>query len=501
MTLTTLFSQVVKRNANSLAIISIDDEYTYGQLQRWVEGIARGLRRLGVQREDRVVVLLSNRPVTVAVIWAIWRLGAIAVLLNISQPGRVLCSCIADADPKMLIYEPLDGINKKTIAAVVDTKPLVVGVDTVDADIEIGELVRLAPKEALPVGDFDEDDVCLMIYTSGTTGRPKGVPRSHKNTLAAAFAHCRQNLYRSQDRVLGAMPIAHTMGLHLMVATVALGATYVMVNGTDADGMRTVIERRRVSALYHIPSWYYVLLHSGDTSRFDFSSVSKLCYAGSMMSEDLIRQCIDRFQPRVFVNHYGSTEIYTHTVANVLARKPGSAGKPGLHGAIRIDGGAGPESLGEVLVSLESEEAFRGYWHRPDLNAQSLDQGWYRTGDLGYVDEDGDLFVVGRRDELIISGGEHVAPQRVESVLLEHPKVAEVAVTSEPDIRWGHLVVAYVVPRVPGVTVHELDSFCKRKETLSFWERPRKYVFVRKIPKSASGKVLRRELANLEGGL
>jgi 2-furoate---CoA ligase len=135
------------------------------------------------------------------------------------------------------------------------------------------------------------------------------------------------------------------------------------------------------------------------------------------------------------------------------------------------------------------------------LTRRQLDGGWYRTRDLGYQDGEGNFYIVGRIDDMIISGGEHILPQFVESVLANHPKVLEVAVTGEPDNRWGQMVVAYVVPRVTGLRVFELDAYCKQQSALSLWARPRKYVFVRQIPKSATGKILRRELTNLEGSL
>ena len=200
------------------------------------------------------------------------------------------------------------------------------------------------------------------------------------------------------------------------------------------------------------------------------------------------------------VNHYGSSEIYTFTIEQNAAAKPGSAGKAGINQRIRVvQIGAGdpnrvaaPGTEGEVIASLESEEAFAGYWQRPDADARALRQGWYFTGDVGYCDGDGDLFVTGRVDDMIITGGENVLPAEIESVLSVHPGVAEAAVAGLADERWGQKVAAFVV-RGDAVDAAALDAHC-RASALADFKRPRAYVFVRAIPKSPVGKVLRRLL-------
>ena len=218
------------------------------------------------------------------------------------------------------------------------------------------------------------------------------------------------------------------------------------------------------------------------------------------MAEGLLRRVESAFRPELFVNHYGSSEIYTFTIDQDAAAKPGSAGKAGINQRIRVvEIGAGdPDRTvpagteGEVIASLESEEAFAGYWQRPDADARALKQGWYFTGDVGYCDADGDLFVTGRVDDMIISGGENVLPAEIESVLSVHPAVAEAAVAGLADERWGQKVAAFVVRAGP-VDGAGLDAHC-RASALADFKRPRTYVFVRAIPKSPVGKVLRRLL-------
>jgi 2-furoate---CoA ligase len=211
------------------------------------------------------------------------------------------------------------------------------------------------------------------------------------------------------------------------------------------------------------------------------------------------------WQPRVFVNHYGSTEIYTFSVRPDVHLKPGCAGRPGLHSTLRVvtasterrvspDETVGVLAKGEIIARLDSDEAFAGYWNRPDADARALREGWYFTGDMGYLDTDGELHVSGRVDDMIISGGENIHPVEVEEVLARHPDVRDVAVVGEPDARWGERVVAFIVAAGPGLTVEAVDRYCRESPSLASFKRPRRVVFVESIPKTASGKVLRRLL-------
>ncbi|PYN15346.1 MAG: 4-chlorobenzoate--CoA ligase, partial [Candidatus Rokuibacteriota bacterium] len=199
------------------------------------------------------------------------------------------------------------------------------------------------------------------------------------------------------------------------------------------------------------------------------------------------------------------TEVYTFSVRPDVQDKPGCAGRPGVHGALRVvvasperrvrpEETVAPGVVGEVIAALDSDEAFRGYWNRPDADAKALRDGWYFTGDLGYRDGEGELYVAGRVDDMIISGGENIYPIEVEEVLARHAAVADVAVIGEPDERWGERVLAFVVPASPGLTAEALDRYCRESAALASFKRPRRIVFVREIPKTPSGKILRRLL-------
>ncbi len=226
----------------------------------------------------------------------------------------------------------------------------------------------------------------------------------------------------------------------------------------------------------------------------------KLGFAGASMTDGLLKALKAAFKPDLFVNHYGSSEIYTFTIDQNAPAKPGSAGRAGINQMVRVVrlGASSPEETaaageeGEIIALMAGDESFEGYWRRPDADAKALRDGWYFTGDTGYVDADGDLFVTGRVDDMIISGGENISPVEIESCLSLHPAVSEVAVVGLADERWGKVVSAFVKRRIV-VAPEELDQFC-RQSGLANFKRPRRYVFVEAIPKSPVGKLLRRRL-------
>ena len=322
-----------------------------------------------------------------------------------------------------------------------------------------------------------------MLYTSGTTGKPKGVPRSHRADRAGGLSQALQHGYLPGDRTLGVMPLYHTMGVHSLLAMHLVGGCFVSLPRWDAAEALRLVDAERITSLYLAPTLFHDLVHHPDLHKRDLSSVRALGYAGAAMTSALVERCAAVFAPDVFVNHYGSTEVYTYSIGPDQRRKPGCAGKPALNARLRLVDG-------EICADLRGDEAFGGYWNRPDADEKAIRDGWYHTGDIGRLDEDGDLWIEGRVDDMIVSGGENVHPLEVEDVLARHPGVVEVAVVGAPDDRWGERVVAVVVG---GATADELDAHCLASELARF-KRPREYRFVEQLPKSPSGKILRRLL-------
>jgi 2-furoate---CoA ligase len=285
------------------------------------------------------------------------------------------------------------------------------------------------------------------------------------------------------------MPLYHTMGIHSLLAASLVGGCFVAQPEWDAETALRLVQEERITSLYLAPTLYYDLVHHPRFANFDTSSMRAVAYAGAPMTSALAENVADALEPEVFVNHYGSTEIYTFSVQRDQRAKPGCAGRAALNARLRLD----PPGEGEILCHMSSDEAFTGYWNRPDADEKAIRDGWYHTGDVGRIDEDGDLWVVGRVDDMVISGGENIHPIEVEDVLARAPGVREIAVIGAPDDRLGQRVVACVVAD-DGVTAEHLDAFCLASDRLARFKRPREYRFVSELPKSPSGKILRRML-------
>ena len=279
-----------------------------------------------------------------------------------------------------------------------------------------------------------------------------------------------------------------------------IGGTFVCLPRFEVAQALELIEREKVTNLYLVPTLYHDLVHHERFKPESVRSVRKLGFAGASMTDGLLKKLSAEFKPELFVNHYGSSEIYTFTIDQDAPKKPGSAGRAGINQMVRVvtlgakspDEIAKPNEEGEIIALLAGDESFEGYWRRPDADAKALRDGWYFTGDTGYMDGDGDLFVTGRVDDMIITGGENVSPVEIESCLSLHDGVSEVAVVGLADERWGKVVTAFVKRSTP-VSEDELDQYC-RASGLANFKRPRRYVFVETIPKSPVGKLLRRML-------
>jgi 2-furoate---CoA ligase len=291
-----------------------------------------------------------------------------------------------------------------------------------------------------------------------------------------------------------------------MLCAALLNGKLVCLPAYSPGEVLRLIATERVSSLFLVPTMYHDVLREPDLGRFDLGSLSRIGYAGMGMAPALIERCQAVLRPHLFVNYYGSSEIYSFTYCDHLDRKPASAGRAGLNQIVRVvpaapgpvpeDGDLAPGEPGEIVASMTSPEAFAGYWKRPDADAKAIHGAWYRTGDLGHKDADGELYVIGRVDDMIISGGENIYPEEVEDALLRSGLCNGVAVVGQPDERLGSRVVAFIEPAAAADPA-ALDQACLQGGLARF-KRPREYVFVRTIPRSASGKLLRRLLRDGE---
>jgi len=496
------FLQSVERSPNALALVDGELSLTYAQWHDIIVDVADGLRGLGLAHGDRLLVVLQNRWEMATLHWACQFAGIVIVPLNWRAKPEELDYCVSDAGAKAIVYEPVS-------AEAVMQSPAAQQVARIGLDVAPGRsagfdslLTKVAGRAN---SDADAhavaDDYSLILYTSGTTGKAKGVPRRHRQERAAALAHVAQNLYRQGECTLGVMPLYHTMGVRSLLAMALVDGTFVCARRWNARFALEAIARHKVTCLYLVPTLYHDLLGDPAFASTDTSTVTKLGFAGAPMNDGLLKRLSAAFEPQLFVNHYGSSEVYTFSIDQDATKKPGSAGRAGINTRLRVvklDAGT-PDDFadvgeeGQIIVDLLGDEAFEGYWNRPDANAKSLRDGWYFTGDTGYIDCDGDLYVSGRVDDMIISGGENISPVDIESVLSLHPAVDDVAVAGVKDERWGQRVVAFIKRR-EYVDAETLDAYCRTSDLVNF-KRPREYVFVDDIPKSPVGKILRRKLS------
>jgi 2-furoate---CoA ligase len=448
-----------ERTPEAAALVGRSTRLTYADLRERAARIASGLAARGVTSGDRVACVLANDPETVELYWGCQWLGAVFVPLSHRLSDSDLDYCLGDCGAGVVVREAS----------------------------EVGDLVE--DVEHPGALGLDDSATSIQLYTSGTTGRPKGVPRSHRAERAGGLSQVVHHGLRHGHRTLGVMPLYHTMGIHSLLAASVVGGCFVAQPSWGAEQALELIEREGIDTLYFAPTLFYDLVHHPRLADFDLSQVRAVAYAGAPMTGALVEKVTAAFDPEIFVNHYGSTEIYTFSVQRDQRSKPGCAGRAALNARLRID----PRGEGEILCHMSSDEAFTGYWNRPDADEKAIRDGWYHTGDVGRTDEEGDLWVVGRVDDMVISGGENVHPAEVEDVLARAPGVREVAVIGASDERWGQRLVACVVAD-EGVTAEDLDAFCLASDTLARFKRPREYRFVSELPKSPSGKILRRML-------
>jgi 2-furoate---CoA ligase len=493
----TSFVASVARDPDVLAIVDDDLRLTYAQWYRRISSLIASFDRIGLKPGDHIVTVLQNCEPAATLHWACQLAGIVITPINWRANDDELDFCIANSEACAVVYQDVSAEVVKESRHAASLPRICVG-DERSGEFSFEQLVAGSATDVAP--RVSAEAWSIMLYTSGTTSRPKGVPRRHRAERAAAIAHVAQNLYRRGERTLGVMPLYHTMGVRSLIAMSIIGGTFVCLPRYDTKKALALIAAEKISNLYLVPTLYHELVHASEFASTDVSSVRKLGFAGAPMTDGLLRKLDAAFQPDLFVNHYGSSEIYTFTIDQNAPLKPGSAGKAGINQEIRVvklnassaSDLASPDEEGEIIALLAGDESFEGYWRRPDADARALREGWYFTGDTGYVDRDGDLFVTGRVDDMIITGGENVSPVEIESCLSLHPSVLEVAVVGLPDEKWGKIVAAFVKRKGP-VGEQELEQFC-RTSGLANFKRPRRFIFVDSLPKSPVGKLLRRML-------
>ncbi|MCZ0999561.1 AMP-binding protein [Streptomyces mirabilis] len=448
---------------------------TNAQLLSRVRRTARQLHDLGIGPGDVVALKLTNRVEFVLLLFAAWRLGATITPVNPSMTDVEVVRQLKDSGALLLVVE--DG--SETTAGL--------------ATLTVGELSEHQAPEWDHAPRLDSSALALLIYTSGTTGVPKGVMLDHAN-IDAMVEMGRQALELGpSDRCLLILPLFHVNGIVVSILTPLLAGASVVIAGRrfDPHHFFDLVEQERPTFFSAVPTIYSMLAALPDDVRPDTSSVRFAVCGAAPASDELLT----RFEARYgfpLVEGYGLSEGTCGSTINPVGgpRRAGTVGLPFPGQEIRILDADGtevaPGTDGEVVV--RGPNVMRGYVGRPDETARVVVDGWLHTGDVGHVDAEGYLILVGRSKDMIIRGGENIYPKEIEDVLASDPSVLEAAVIGVPDEKWGEVVVAYVQPR-PGSTVDPaaLNALCAR--SLTGFKRPASYVVVEAIPKNAVGKI------------
>jgi len=489
------------RAPERLALVGRSGRFSYGELDRAANRAANALAALGVRRGDRVAACLPNDVDIVIAFLGTARLGALWVGISrpLAPPEKAFC--LRDSGARVFLA-PQDVLE--SLAPQRASLP------------ELAHAVEVTPggfalqgDESRPSAGVAPHDPAAIAYTSGTTGFPKGAVHSHHNLLLPGAVAAAAGSYGPELRqgVLLPLTILNLMVLGPLVAFQD-GSALVCMDRIDAPGVADWVRRERVGHFAAVPTVLYDLLTHPDVTREDLASLRRPEVGGAECPEEFRALYRERFGHEVTIG-YGMTEAPTAVTRSDgrAAPRPGLCGKPVPQVEIRIldekDRPVEPGQVGEICVAPASSGAWAGvytpmlgYWNRPDETAQALRGGVYHSGDLGFVDEHGDLYIRGRRNELILRGGANVYPAEVERVLCEHPAVASCAVLGRPDPRLGQRVVA-AVQLAPGAAADAAQLAAFGRERLARYKVPEQFAFVATLPRNAMGKVVKRELEPL----
>ncbi len=498
MTFDNFISHWAEDRPDRPAMSEEDRQWTYADLEERTARVATALRAAGLNKGDRIAWIGKNSDLYFMLFYGAARLGVVMTPIGWRLAPPEWTFIVNDTQAKIVFTGPgFDSVGA-AIADTLEHAPRIIQAD--EARALIDSTARLAFE---PSG---EDDAVLQLYTSGTTGNPKGVPLSNKNLFGLRKGTNAENLaytkWEDDEVVLVAMPCAHIGGTGLGVMALAAGLPGHVLAEFTPDGFFDAVEQHGVTRLFIVPAALGILLNHPRCAGVNFDRLKYILYGAAPIPLELLRQCIDMFKCE-FIQAYGMTET-TGTIVmlppedhdpagNARMRSAGKA-LPGVELKI-VDEAGNVLPVGEVgeLITRSSNNMV-GYWNLPDASAKAMDgDGWVRTGDAAYLDEDGYLFIHDRVKDMIITGGENVYPAEVESAIYGHPDVLEVAVIGVPDDKWGEAVKAVCAPKL-GATIDADSVIAYARERIAGFKVPKTIDIIDALPRNASGKILRKDL-------
>jgi len=505
-------SDQVARHARKIGdhgAVSFGDEHrTYAELDERTGRLAAALRARGVAAGDRVAILALNGIEYVETLLAVARLGAVSVPLNFRFVSGEAAYVLSDSGARALIVgAPLTDLAQAARAQADVPVCLVFGQDAPEGAESYED--ALASVDPIEGPDVPDTDAAMIMYTSGTTGSPKGAVLTHRNLLMHGFSYVAEFAFAADDRTfLSGSPLFHIAGVASMLTYLLVGGRTVLTPSGQFDAGDTVrlMARERVSATFFVPAQWQQICSLPDLADHDLSALRRIAWGAAPASTALIRQMIDCFPQAEVTTVFGQTEcspVTTTLRSEDALRKIGSVGTAMLNVELRVV----DDAMVDVPVGEVGEVVYRGpmvmreYWNKPAETREAFRGGWFHSGDLVRADDDGYLWVVDRKKDMIISGGENIYCAEVENVLGGHPQVFEIALIGVPHERWGETPLAVVVPRDPAAppTLDDLTEWSR--DRLAAYKRPRLLEVVDALPRNPGGKVVKGELRTRYGGV
>ena len=481
---------------------------TWREVNARANRLANELQRLGIQRGDRVALYARNSHQWVEALFGLGKIGAVAVTINYRLTATEVEYIVSNSGARAILCGPTEVETARQVASRVEEVKWLIGVGVSGSDVEEYEtlVARGAEHEPVLAAPLRFDEPAMLLYTSGTTGFPKGAVYTHGSLLVGMFVHVHAIGSRRTHRVMLPSPLYSAAGIAGIYCAVFVGSAITLINFDAVTALETM-QRERITFTNFVPTTIQMLLARPDIGQYDLSALEVLLYGGSPIPEPVLREAMKRLPNCGFRQTFAATETgcsgtvlepRDHRAAlddPVLAHRLLSCGRPQDCVEVKVFGENGapllPNEVGEIGVRTEAN--MLGYWNNPEATAQAMRDGWVFTGDLARVDEDGFIYLVDRKNDLIVSGALNVYPSEVERVLQTHPAIYECAVVGVPSEQWGEAVKAIVVLN-PGTTVtaEELIAYCGAQ--LAGFKKPKTIDFVDRLPRNLTGKILRREL-------
>ncbi|WP_410982352.1 long-chain-fatty-acid--CoA ligase [Bacillus cereus] len=491
----------LKRSASnfpgSIAYIYRDKSVTYKELNQQVERLAAGLSARGIGKGDGVALLLGNSPEFLITYYGILRLGAFAVPMNPLYTKEEINYILDNSQVKAVIAHVSVEPKLSEVKEQLKLK-LVIYTDAEDQECKWEHLMETSDNDCLSPF-IDQEDLAVILYTSGTTGKPKGAMLSHRNLASNADAISELIELHGKDCVVAVLPMFHVFCMTICLnAPIACGATVLILPKFSPLDVISTIREKKATVFAGVPTMYNFILQLPESTAEDFLSIRLCISGGASIPVELLQKFENKYN--VFIlEGYGLSETAPLVAINPLkgTRKPGSIGLsiPGLKSKIvNEDGKELPRGeVGELVV--QGLNVMKGYLRMPEATSAALIDEWFYTDDLATMDEEGYIYIVDRKKDMILVGGYNVYPREVEEVLYQHPAVVEAAVIGVSDGEYGETVKAYVVVNDEQITMNDIIRFCQDK--LVKYKLPRQVEFSKELPKNSTGKILRRELRQL----